>query len=141
MEKKPGRPRFRETRGDSASAQRYRALNEEEKQARRALTQKRIKEYQQQSLEHADRDHLEWTEDDDLEVLFGEGRDVDIAIRLGRTFHNVHHRRSKLVEWLREDDTIAYPESTTTRPNKVAPTLCPCGASDGDHEKWCPEKQ
>jgi hypothetical protein len=136
-----GRPRFRETVGDSDGAKRWAGLSESEKERHRIAVTVRHNGYQEQSLDTATRAGLPWTEDDDLEVLFGEGRDVDIAIRIHRTWNEVHRRRAVLVKWLQDDGTIAYPESTTTRPIKVAPALCPCGASDGDHESWCPEKE
>lgn len=136
---KGGRKRFQRS-ADTEHAQRYRDLPEEDKIRWRARIKKHTDAAQLETVATAEHRHQRWTPEEDDEVLFGEGTDRDIALRIGRTWAAIRTRRANLVRMLEEGD-ILYGELVSTQPIKVAPTLCPCGASDGTHEAWCPEKQ
>lgn len=99
--------------------------------------------HQQESLKHLEKHGDRWTPDEDLELFVTNLTDVELAVKLGRTFNAVVSRKAWLRRLARQGKEPDYDWLVTStgaigvvRPHRITP--CACATIDGDHEDWCP---
>lgn len=115
----------------------YRSLTDEERQRYIDQSARRIRDYQQRTLDAgAERRYDPWTEGEDNLLVWSTKTTVDLAIQLGRTYNQCAERRTSLRRELTGFARQYVPVPMVSEPKQ--PVLCACASFDEEHESWCP---